>query len=103
MPHCSSSGVAAVSSLSIILSPTKHIAPLQVIKLHRHVGVRQIVSLNLRRFLIHLKGAPVSPWLAILAEVLLAFQLLIVLLSGAKRDDWAMFVAALSAVFIVVA
>ena len=103
MPHCPSSGVAAVSSLSIILSSAKHIAPLQVIKLHRHVGVRQVVSLYLRRFFIHLKGATVGSGLAILAEVRLAIQLLIVLLSGAKRDDWAIFVAALGAVFIVVA
>ena len=103
MPHSSSSGVATVSSLSILLSPAKHIAPLQVIKLNRHVGVRQVVSLNLRRLFIHLKGAPVCPWLAILAVVLLAIKLLIVLLSCAKRDDWAIFVAALGAVFIVVA
>ena len=99
----SSSVVAAVSSLGIVLTSAEHIAPLKLVKLDRHISMGQVVSLNLRRLVIHLESAPVSPRLTILTEVLLAIHLLFILLCGAERNDWAILVATLGAVFIIVA
>ena len=104
MPNgTSSSVVAAVSSLGIVLTSAENIAPLKLVKLDRHISVGQVVSLNLRRLVIHLESAPVSPRLTILTEVLLATHLLFILLCGAERNDWAILVATLGAVFIIVA